>query len=92
MVGISSFLEAENIFDGYYIEPEEDNVYGDVNEEPEFNIHGNNNKDPDCNVVQNPYYGGEIEMEIMQPGKTRKNVDLNNTEIVTTTKNIYYEM
>ncbi len=48
-------------------------VYGSIEEDPYFQ-------------VQNPYYGGEVEM-----GGMSQNPDFKNVEVVTATQNLYYE-
>ena len=55
-------------------------VYGDVNDDLEFQ------------TVQNPYYGGEEQMDINTTSTKSPRPDTNNTEVVTLTKNDYYEM
>ena len=55
-------------------------------------IYGDPTEDMDFQPVQNPYYGGDIEMEVPQARGKNKRTDLNDTEIVTTTQNMYYEM
>ena len=45
--------------------------------------------------AQNPYYEGDFELSSMTNEASRKNVvypDLNATEIVTATQNVYYEL
>ena len=56
------------------------NIYGDVNDDLEFQ------------TVQNPYYGGEEEIDINTNITGTARPDTNNTEVVTLTKNDYYEM
>ena len=45
----------------------------------------------DVQVTENPYYGGEVDLDQIKPKKGPK-VDFKNTETVTNTENIYYEL
>ncbi len=80
------FVEHDNEDDGYDIEadvginPEPGDIYGDINEEIEFQ------------VIDNPYYGGEIELGAQRTNNARKKANLNDVEVVTSVRNIYYEM
>ena len=60
-------------------------IYGDIDED--LDIQGS-----EFQVVQNPYYGGDgdIGLENKRP-KTRSRKS-NETEMITKTKNVYYEM
>jgi hypothetical protein len=60
-----------------------------MNNQDHDNIYGNPDEEMEFRPVQNPYYGGEVEMDNPRQNNV---VDLNNTEIVTTTRNLYYEM
>ena len=54
------------------------------------NIYGDLSNDNEFIVIQNPYYGGNPEMD---SENAKGNVtDLNNTEIVTVCENIYYDI
>lgn len=55
-----------------------DAIYGDPNEPIEFQ------------VLQNPYYGGEINIndQIVDNGAS----NMGNSQIITATRNIYYDM
>ena len=56
------------------------NVYGEVNDDLEFQ------------PVQNPYFGGEEEMDINTNSTATQRPNTNNTQVVTLAKNDYYEM
>ena len=60
-------------------------IYGDIDEDLDI-------QDSEFQVVQNPYYGGDgdIGLENKQPKK--RNRKSNEVEMVTKTKNVYYEM
>ena len=50
---------------------------------------------PNLPNAQNPYYEGDFELSSMTNKASRKNFvypDLNDTEIVTATQNVYYEL
>lgn len=50
---------------------------------------------PKVQNAQNPYYEGDFELSAMNNEASRKNPiypDLNDTAIVTSTQNIYYEL
>ena len=82
------FLDDDDNYDMVEEERMKENVgdiYGDIDED--LDIQGS-----DFQVVQNPYYGGDgdIGLEIKRPkDRSRKS---NETEIITKTKNVYYEM
>ena len=64
-----------------YAEPPADaigDVYGDLNDSLELQ------------VVQNPYYGGEVEAN--QNDIRPQNTDRNDMEMITSRQNDYYEM
>ena len=56
------------------------------------NIYGNPDEDLDFQVVQNPYYGGEIEMHPNEISSSMNNLNTNHIEVITSTQNDYYEM
>ena len=43
-------------------------------------------------VIQNPYYGADVEMESVYTDNSNTTRDVNHTEIITCTENTYYEM
>ena len=53
-------------------------VYGDVNDDLELQ------------VVENPYYGDEVETN--QNSTRTPSTDMNNMEVITSRQNDYYEM
>ena len=55
-------------------------------------IYGNPDEDLDFQVLQNPYYGGEVEMGEDGFSIPMDNLNMNNTEVITSTQNDYYEM
>ena len=60
-------------------------IYGDIDEDLDI-------QDSEFQVVQNPYYGvdGDIALENKRPkNRSRKS---NEMEMITKTKNMYYEM
>ena len=64
-----------------YAAPSEENfnyVYGDVNDDLELQ------------VIENPYYGDELETE--QPRTRTPISNMNNIELITSRQNDYYEM
>ena len=79
------FTLASNDESGNYDGIEQDRVqdhgeiYGDVEEDLEFQ-----------NVTQNPYYGIDVEMKNDRTSKTRGGSS--QTEIITRTSNVYYEI
>ena len=52
-------------------------------------IYGDINEDPKLRIIQNPYYGSEVEMD---SENEENSPNLNNAETVTTIKNVYYEL
>ena len=81
-----SYLEPENEDDGYDIVTEarssrdSGDIYGNIDEDIEFQ------------GIENPYYDGEIEMSAQNTNDAKKKPNLNDTEVVTTIHNIYYEI
>ena len=85
-------------FDNYASEADDDNsnydgielsvdeqigdIYGDPYEESE----------PPAPVVQNPYYGDDIETGPSGNINSSKQKDIDKNEVITCTKNVYYEM
>ena len=57
-----------------------------------FEVSGDINQDNKFQVVQNPYYGDEIELDSQPLKDIKGKVDLKNAEVITVTTNIYYEM
>ena len=53
---------------------------------------GGTKKDSDLDVVENPYYGGSMEIDTSALNQKEKKPDLNDIEIVQSTRNVYYEM
>ena len=74
-------------------EPEEDDGYNMVNELESTNelenMYGDVNEDLELNETQNPYYGNDVEVDTQNRYNQIENLD---STIITTTKNIYYEM
>ena len=76
----------ENVDDGYDVEPMHTNNhnsggrYRDINEGLELN------------VIDNPYYGGELEPIDQSSIRFGQNITSNDVEVVTARSNIYYEM
>ena len=56
-------------------------IYGDIYEDPDFNP-----------VFQNPYYGGDIELESDGTRNSPNHKNGNEGQVITCTKNVYYEM
>ena len=56
-------------------------VYGDMYEDPEFQ-----------QAVENPYYGHDVEIDSPSTGKSTNKSDKTDRQIITCTKNVYYEM
>ena len=50
------------------------------------------NVDLDFQIVDNPYYGGEVEIDQNGECVSMNDLNLNNTHIITSTQNDYYEM
>ena len=74
-------------------DPEEDDGYDMVNElespnELE-NMYGDIDEDLELNETQNPYYGYDVEEDAQNRYNQTENLE---STIITTTKNIYYEM
>ena len=57
-------------------------IYGDPYEESA----------PSAQVVQNPYYGDDIETGSSETNNLPKQKDIDKKEVITCTKNVYYEM
>ena len=55
--------------------------YGDINEEPDVR-----------SVVNNPYYGSDIEMETLRCKTSQGNDKSREIEVIKSTKNVYYKM
>ena len=62
--------------------------YGGINDS-HADVYGDINEDLDTDIVHNPYYGGEVETGRKTTMYSYKN---DNTDIITSTKNIYYDM
>ena len=60
-------------------------IYGDIDED--LNI-----QDSEFQVVQNPYYGGDADIGLENKQTKKRNRKSNETEMITKTKNVYYEM
>ena len=56
------------------------------------NIYGNPEEDLDFQVVQNPYYGGEVEINQNEVSIQMQDLSINNTEVITSIQNDYYAM
>ena len=46
----------------------------------------------ESHVVQNPYYGDAGDFESNSEKKSQNNVDFNDVESVTATRNVYYQL
>ena len=57
-----------------------ENVYGDVNDDLEFK------------VVQNPYYGGDVNINTNHENTHGAMSSMTHMEVITSTSNTYYEM
>ena len=60
-------------------------IYGDVDEDLGI-------EDSEFQVVQNPYYGGDGDIGLEKIRPQNRNRKSNETEMITKTKNVYYEM
>ena len=83
-------------FLSWIIEEEDDGydgieeVMGDIRDHGD--IYGDPLEDMDLKVINNPYYGDDIEMSTPEKNNTNRNINLEDTKIVKTTHNVYYEM
>ena len=57
-----------------------ENVYGDVNEDIEFEL------------VQNPYYGGDVNINTNHEHTQGTMSTMTNMEVITSTSNTYYKI
>ena len=85
----AKFLAPED--DGYDmvenvgIDGNTENIYGDMDEDLE-------DDGPEFQVIENPYYGGEVDLSREFQTGQRGGRTLNNGDIITVTQNEYYEM
>ena len=55
-------------------------------------IYGNTDEDFDLQVIQNTYYGGEVDMGQDGFSIPMNNLNINDAEVITSIQNDYYEM
>ena len=66
---------------------------GDIHcEEMILQDFGDFDEEVESQAVRNPYYDGSIDLCAQNTKKAQKIPDLNDTEVVTATQNIYYDL
>ena len=63
--------------------------YEETNDET-GNIYGEIAEDLELQTIDNPYYGGEVDMDSVNNRGNRNNPNNDKEEIITATSNIYY--